>query len=85
MIIATLREGGKTRRYVVDAADEPMFAGIDPRAVTPTALADLPLYEHPLFRVNFGGQWLRGPGRIDEQYRSLAGESVVAFKITPSV
>ena len=57
-VVVTLREGGKSRRYVVDQADESDFDN-----------GRVPHW--------FGGQWLRGYGRVDEMYRSLCGDEVV--------
>ncbi len=70
MVIITMREGSKNRRYVVAHEDEYMFASLKDGPITREDRFDGPSF-------HFGAQWLRGPGRIDEMYRTLyAGDAV---------
>jgi hypothetical protein len=66
-VIATMRD---RRRYVVAQEDEAEFAELV--GLRGEALADRVQYA----RGGFGGQWLRGYGRVDEMYRSLSMREV---------
>jgi hypothetical protein len=68
-IIVTTKSGTKTRRYVVVYEDRNMFAGIKDGPIDGR--------EELGWRFHFGAQWLRGPGRVDEMYRTLSGSDIV--------
>lgn len=69
-VIVTMREGSKDRRYVVASEDAYLFDGLPSGPIK-----RLDRFDGPHF--HFGAQWLRGPGRIDEMYRTLyAGDAV---------
>jgi hypothetical protein len=73
-VVVTVREGSRHRRYVVAQEDEQAlrrFVGHTPEQLA----TDLGQMGTVLFA--FGGQWLRGPGRVDELYRSLSLADVV--------
>lgn len=89
-VVVTLEHGRSTRRYVVAQEDEHLFDGVPtgkvPVAegtpasdgVRPPSISDIrQAREEHLGRFGFGGQWLRGLGRVDEMYRSLATWEVV--------
>jgi hypothetical protein len=64
-IVVTMGLGN--RRYVVAQEDEVSFEKIPDGPFKPG---------HSDWRVNFGAQWLRGYGRVDEMYRSLSLDDV---------
>jgi hypothetical protein len=92
MIVVTVEHGaGRTRRYVVTPEDEYMFADAPSGKVpvlrgTPASdgirepsVNDIRRSrEERLGRFSFGCQWLRGPGKIDEMYRTLSTWEVVS-------
>jgi hypothetical protein len=82
-VVVTLKNGSKTRRYVVDRRDEGYFAGRPNATGAKFAALYGTGYTGRFGPLHFGGQWLRGPGRIDEQYRSLSGAEIVAIKTGP--
>jgi hypothetical protein len=65
-IVVTMRDN---RRYVVSQEDEHLFADIPDGPVVREDRWDGP-------QSWFGGQWLRGYGRVDEMHRSLAGYEI---------
>jgi hypothetical protein len=80
-VVVTMTNGpGKTRRYVVDRKDEDIFAGRPDASGAKFQALYGQGHLGKFGREYFGGQWLRGPGRIDEQYRSLSGAEIVAIK-----
>lgn len=67
-IVVTLAEGSKKRRYVVAQEDEGMFEGDSAVNIVGN------------WRFNFGGQWLRSLGKVDEMYRTLSGNDVIKIQ-----
>lgn len=90
-VVVTVEEGRSTRRYVVVAEDEYLFASVPNGKVPvaegtpalggttrPPSISDVRhAREQHLGRFGFGCQWLRGLGRVDEMYRSLSTWEVV--------
>ena len=72
-VLVTVREGSKTRRYVVAQEDEEM--------IRPLVGMDRSEWEHE--HAWFGAQWLRGFGRVDEMYRSLGLYDIVKVEEAP--
>jgi len=68
-IVVTVTSGSSSRRYVVVREDEDLFAAIPDGPVRREHHFDGPQFD-------FGGQWLRGYGKVDESYRSLAGYQI---------
>lgn len=68
-VLVTVKEGSKTRRYVV--AREDRDAVLAYRATDPD---DRP------WMFYFGAQWLRRYGCVDEMYRSLSMSEVVKIE-----
>lgn len=69
VVLVTVQEGSKKRRYVVaseDAAEVLAYRDTDPD--------DRP------WMFYFGAQWLRGYGNVDEMYRSLSMTDVVKIE-----
>jgi hypothetical protein len=80
-VVVTVTNGpGKTRRYVVVREDEDIFANRPDATGTKFAALYGTGYTGKFGGQYFGAQWLRGPGRIDEQYRSLSGADMVGIK-----
>lgn len=90
-VIVTVENGRSTRRYVVVPEDTHLFDGVPTGRVPvaqstpardglrPPSVSDIrAAREDHLGRFYFGCQWLRGPGRIDECYRTLGTWEVVS-------
>jgi hypothetical protein len=76
-IVVTLQEGGRRRRYVVALEDEQelrRFVGHSAQQLQDELGGRAAL-------LTFGAQWLRGPGRVDEMYRSLSMADVVRVSV----
>lgn len=81
MVIVTCEDN---RRYVVVPEDEHLFAGAPAGRVMVGAATSIPDVRHAreeqLGRFHFGCQWLRGPGRVDEMYRTLGTWEIIRVK-----
>jgi hypothetical protein len=76
-VVVTVREGGRRRRYVVALEDEQelrRFVGHSAQQLQDELGGRAAL-------LTFGAQWLRGPGRVDEMYRSLSMAEVVRVAV----
>lgn len=68
-VVVTLKEGTRSRRYVVSREDEHLFDDIPNGPIDGADVLG--------WRLWFGGQWLRSLGKVDEMYRSLSGSEIV--------
>ena len=92
IVVTVENGGGKTRKYVIVSEDAHLFDNVPTGKVPeaegtpalggttrPPSVSDIRgAREDHLGRFSFGCQWLRGPGRVDECYRTLSTWEVVA-------